>query len=47
MSFEDCVFYILTQTGCMNFAEVHKFFTKTLKHEFESITQQAIKKQRM
>ena len=47
MSFEDCVFYILTQMCCMNFAEVHKFFIKTLKHEFESIIHQVIGKQRM
>ena len=47
MSFEECIFYVLTQTGCTNFAETHKFFTKTLKHEFESITRQAIGKQRM
>ena len=47
MSFEEYVFYILTQTGCTNFAEAHKFFTKILKHEFESISRQAIGKQRM
>lgn len=46
MSFKEYVLYILTQTGCTNFAEAHKFYTKTLKHEFESITRQAIGKQR-
>ena len=38
--------YRKDQTGCTNFAEAHKFYTKTLKHEFESITRQAIGKQR-
>ena len=47
MSFKEYVLYILTQTGCTNFAEAHKFYTKTLKHELESITRQAIGKQRM
>ena len=47
MSFKEYVLYILTQTGCTNFAEAHKFYTKTLHHEFESITRQAIGKQRM
>lgn len=47
MSFKEYVLYILTQTGCSNFSEAHKFYTKTLKHEFESITRQAIGKQRM
>lgn len=47
MSFKEYVLYILTQTGCTNFAEAHKFFTKTLNHKFESITRQAIGKQRM
>ena len=47
MSFKEYVLYILTQTGCTNFAEAHKFYTKTLNHEFESITRQAIGKQRM
>ena len=47
MSFKEYVLYILTQTGCTNFAEAHRFYTKTLKHEFESITRQAIGKQRM
>ena len=28
MSFKEYVFYILTQTGCKNFAEAHKFFYK-------------------
>ena len=46
MSFKEYVLYILTQTGCTNFAEAHKFYTKTLNHEFESITRQAIGKQR-
>ena len=39
--------YILTQTGCTNFAEAHKFYTRKLGHEFESISRQAIGKQRM
>ncbi len=47
MSFKEYILYILTQTGCTNFAEAHKFYTKTLNHEFESITRQAIGKQRM
>lgn len=47
MSFKEYVLYILTQTGCTNFSEAHKFYTKTLNHEFESITRQAIGKQRM
>ena len=47
MSFKEYVLYILTQTGCTNFAEAHKFYTKTLNHEFENITRQAIGKQRM
>ena len=47
MSFEEYIFHILTQTGYTNFAETHKFFTKTLKHEFESITRQTIGKQRI
>ena len=47
MSFKEYVLYILTQTGCTNFAEAHKFYTKTLKKELESITRQAIGKQRM
>lgn len=47
MSFKEYILYILTQTGCTNFAEAHKFYTKTLNHEFESITHQAIGKQRM
>ena len=46
MSFKEYVLYILTQTGCTNFAEAHKFFTHTLKNEFESITRHAIGKQR-
>ena len=29
MSFKEYVLYILTQTGCTNFAEAHKFFTQT------------------
>lgn len=47
MSFKEYVLYILTQTGCTNFAEAHKFYTKTLKNEFKSISRQAIGKQRM
>lgn len=47
MSFKEYVLYILTQTGCTNFAEAHKFHTKTLNHKLESITRQAIGKQRM
>lgn len=47
MSFKEYVLYILTQTGCTNFAEAHKFYTKTLRHKLESITRQAIGKQRM
>ena len=47
MSFKEYIIYILTQTGCTNFAEAHKFYTKTLNHKFESITRQAIGKQRM
>lgn len=47
MSFNEYVLYILTQTGCTNFAEAHKFYTKTLNHKFESITRQAIGKQRI
>ena len=37
MSFKEYVLYILTQTGCTNFAEAHKFYTKTLKHELERL----------
>lgn len=47
MSFDEYVFYILTQTGCTNFSEAHKFFTKTLGHGFKSITRQVIGKQRL
>lgn len=47
MSFKEYILYILTQTSCTNFAEAHKFYTKTLNHKFESITRQAIGKQRM
>ena len=47
MSFKEYVLYILTQTGCTNFAEAHKFYTKTLNHKFESITRQATGKQRI
>ena len=47
MSFKEYVLYILTQTGCTNFSEAHRFFTKTLGNEFQSITRQAIGKQRM
>ena len=47
MSFEDYVNYILTQTGCTNFAEAHRFFTRIRGNEFESISRQAIGKQRM
>ena len=47
MTFKEYVIYILTQTGCTNFSEAHKFYTKTLQKEFESITPQAIGKQRM
>ena len=47
MSFKEYSIYILTQTGCTNFAEAHKFFTHTLKNEFESISRQAIGKQRI
>lgn len=47
MSFKEYVLYIITQTGCTNFAESHKFYTKTWKHEFKSITPQGIGKQRM
>ena len=47
MSFEDYVNYILTQTGCTNFAEAHRFFTRIRGNEFESISRQAIGKQRV
>ncbi len=47
MSFEDYVHYILTQTGCTNFSEALRFFTKTKCNEFKSISRQAIAKQRM
>ena len=47
MSFKEYVLYILTQTGCTNFSEAHRFYTKTLSNEFQSITRQAIGKQRM
>lgn len=47
MSFKEYVLYILTQTGCTNFAEAHKFYTNVLKNEFKSISRQAIGKQRI
>ena len=31
MSFKEYVFYILTQTGCTNFAEAHEFFYKNIE----------------
>ena len=46
MSFREYVVYILTQTGCTNFSEVHRFYTKTLGNEFQTITRQVIGKQR-
>ena len=46
MSFKEYVLYILTQTGCTNFSEALRFFTKTMGNEFESISRQVIGKQR-
>lgn len=46
MSFEDYIIYILVQQGCTNYIEAIRFFTKFKNNPFETITSQAIGKQR-
>lgn len=47
MSQKDYTKYILTQFGCNGYTESIRFFTKSLNRKFETITSQAIGKQRM
>ena len=47
MSQKDYTKYILTQFGCNGYTESIRFFTKSLNRKFETITPQAIGKQRM
>lgn len=47
MSFEDHIIYILVQRGCTNYIEAIRFFTKLKKKRFQTITSQAIGKQRI
>ena len=47
MSQKDYTKYILTQFGCNGYTESIRFFTKSLNKKFETITSQAIGKQRM
>ena len=47
MSFEDYVTYVFVQRGNTNFSEAIRFYRGFLKKDFESITRQAVGKQRM
>lgn len=47
MSQKDYTKYILTQFGCNGYTESIRFFTKNLNRKFETISPQAIGKQRM
>lgn len=47
MSQKDYTKYILTQFGCNGYTESIRFFTKNLNKKFETISPQAIGKQRM
>ena len=47
MSQKDYTKYILTQFGCNGYTEPIRFFTKSLNRKFETITSQAIGKQRI
>ena len=46
MSYLEYVLYIFVRTGNTNFSEAQRFYRRFLKKEFESITRQAINKQR-
>ena len=46
MSFQDYVKYVFVQRGHTNFSESIRFFRGFLKKDFQSITRQAIGKQR-
>ena len=46
MSFQDYVKYVFVQRGHSNFSEAISFFRGIMKKEFQSITRQAIGKQR-
>ena len=46
MNFEELVIYVIVQKGNTNFSEAIRFYRGFLKKEFQSITRQAIGKQR-
>lgn len=47
MSFKDHIIYILVQRGCTNYIEAVRFFTKFKNNPFQTISSQAIGKQRI
>lgn len=46
MNFKQYIVYILVQRSCSDYSEAINYFTRMLKNDFETITRQAIGKQR-